>query len=79
MEPVNADAVPAVPAVPTVPGGPAAPAPAAGAEPAAPGTPPAKCKNKKKCFIDPVEGTKRDPLQNKSFGLDSPQTLPKTQ
>ena len=71
--PATPDATPAVPVVP------AAPAPAAGADPAAPGTPPAKCKNKKKCFIDPVEGTKRDPLQNKTFGLDSPQTLPKTQ
>ena len=77
--PATTDAVPGAPAVPGTPAVPAVPVPGAATDPAAPGTPAAKCKNKKKCFIDPVEGTKRDPLQNKNFGLDSPQTLPKTQ
>jgi UPF0755 protein len=34
-------------------------------------------KKKKRVFNDPVQNTKRDPLLNKTFDLNSPQTVPK--
>lgn len=32
---------------------------------------------KKRVFVDPVQNTKKDPLLNKTFDLNSPQTVPK--
>jgi UPF0755 protein len=60
----------------------AATAPAQESEPAPPegaqATPAAgQGKKKKRVFNDPVQNTKRDPLLNKSFDLNSPQTVPK--
>jgi UPF0755 protein len=50
------------------------PAPAEGPQ-ATPAAGPGK--RKKRVFNDPVQNTKRDPLLNKSFDLNSPQTVPK--
>jgi len=67
---------------PSAPGGPEAPAvdPTAGTPAPAPDPAATNQKGKKKrTFTDPVQNTKKDPLLNKTFDLNSPQTLQKTQ